>query len=169
MIAYIFTDGASRGNPGDASYGCWVMVAGRLSWGIGYYIGTATNNVAEYSGVIRGLEFALEALEAYDITSAILFTDSEVVVKQLSGEYACRDAKLIPLYETALAFIANAKKPLSIRHILRESNTKADAMANLAIERRSGVVSRETYDSVEGIPLSQNTSPVTRPIKRRRT
>ena len=168
MTAHVYTDGASKSNPGPAAYGCWLMIHGRLSWGFGCYLGDkVSNNVAEYSGIVRGLELAVAALDHYDITNAVLYTDSQLAARQLSGEYECRDAKLRPLFETAQAFIASAKKPIAIVHILRESNTLADAMANEAISRHGNVSSLSGYVSEGGAVPSRLTAPEPRPMKKR--
>jgi ribonuclease HI len=167
----VFTDGASRGNPGSAAFGCWITVAGRLSWGLGHYLGTGiTNNVAEYHGLVRGLELALDALAAYDVERANVYTDSDLVVRQLSGEFACNDEKLVPLLDRARALMGSAPKPLSVAHVLRESNTLADAMANRALDECISVTTApptfifETHDTAR----LQNVPPRVRPVKRRK-
>jgi ribonuclease HI len=129
--------------------------------------------VAEYSGVVRGLELALEVLEAYDVESATLYTDSELAAKHISGEYECRDAKLVPFYETAMVFLKAAKKPLAVRHVFRESNTLANALADEAARRRASVTTARTLDNLiviadGSVPPSQNTMPEERPPKRQR-
>lgn len=167
----IFTDGASRGNPGEAAFGCWIAVTGRLAWGLGHYLGTGvTNNVAEYHGLIRGLELAHDAMAAYDVERANVFTDSNLVVQQLAGTYACNDEKLVPLLARARALLAAAPKPLSVDHVLRESNTLADAMANRALDEHISVTTApvtfifETHDTAR----LQNVPPRVRPTKRRK-
>ena len=177
MLASVHTDGASSANPGPGSYGCWVSAPGRLAWGVGVFLGErVTNNEAEYEGVAHGLHLALELLAATDIAGVVLATDSELVVKQLTGEYACREPRLVPLLARARALLARAAaehagKRLTVQHVRRESNTLADRMAALALESRTTVASRHEFTSLAprpGTVYSQNVPPAARPVKKRR-
>jgi len=173
MTAHIFTDGASRANPGHAAYGVWVNELGRASWGEGVYLGDAiTNNTAEFKGVLRGLELALELMAAYDVAGVVLHSDSDNTVKYLSGEYQVSAAHLVPLYEQAKAMQARATKPLSVRHIMREANGLADYMANEALDALGSVASLRATTLVtvgaSAPPPSQTRPAPARKIKRKR-
>ncbi|MEM2963758.1 MAG: ribonuclease HI family protein [Candidatus Anstonellales archaeon] len=91
----VYTDAGARGNPGPAAIAVLVFEGGKLIKEHGEYIGKATNNQAEYQAVIKGLEMAKD-MGASDVR---LFTDSELVCRQLKGEYKAKDRKLKPLYE----------------------------------------------------------------------
>ncbi|MEW6724890.1 MAG: ribonuclease HI family protein [Bacillota bacterium] len=127
----IYTDGASRGNPGHAAYGVVVLdFRSETIYEISDYLGQATNNVAEYRGLLAGLEKAA-ALGAEEV---ILYADSELIIRQLLGQYQVKSEGLRPLYDEARALIARFAKFKPI-HIAREANTRADSLANRAIER----------------------------------
>lgn len=130
-VALAFSDGASRGNPGRASVGVRILAAdGTELLAEGEVIGMATNNVAEYRGVIhaltRALELGLDALE--------LRMDSELVVKQLNGEYRVKQAALAELKEQVDA-LRPRFKTLRVKHVRREANREADQLANEALDR----------------------------------
>ena len=130
LIAY--ADGASRGNPGPAAYGavlCDPDGAELDAWG--NPIGRATNPVAEYHGAIAAVEAAL----ARGATNLELRLDSELIVNQLEGRYRVRNKRLRPLYERLVA-LTNQLEVFRPVHVYREFNTRADAMANQALDRR---------------------------------
>lgn len=123
MKAQLYCDGASRGNPGDAGIGCLIVLDNKKIE-ISEYIGKTTNNVAEYTALIKGLEEALkEKVEEIEI-----FLDSELIVHQINGVYKVRNEKLIPLYEKVKKLLNNFKK-YKIFHIYREGNSIADKLA----------------------------------------
>ena len=135
----IRTDGAARGNPGPASAGAVLIDASRpdardprasADASISEFLGVQTNNVAEYTGVVRALELARE-LGARDVS---LMLDSKLIVEQLSGRWRIKDAKLIPLWEAARAILRTFDR-WSIVHVPRAQNSAADALANEAIDR----------------------------------
>ena len=125
----IYVDGGSRGNPGPSGVGVLVLDAGgkRLKE-ISKYIGEATNNIAEYNALLYGLEEAL-ILKADEI---VVNLDSELVAKQLTGDYRVKDAGLKPLFERAMNMLKSFKS-FEIRHIEREKNKEADKLVNRAI------------------------------------
>jgi len=126
----IFTDGASRGNPGPASIGVAIKdERGLLIDSISKAIGRTTNNQAEYRAIIAALERAL-SLEA---THVDLRSDSELVVKQINGLYRVKKASLKPLYLKA-AQLASQFKSFTITSIPREKNVEADKLANMALD-----------------------------------
>lgn len=134
LIAY--ADGASRGNPGPSSYGAVVLSqdGGELR-AISETIGRTTNNVAEYRGAIAAVAAALEL----GATELDLRMDSELIVRQLEGRYRVRNAKLKPLFERLSALIGQLEG-FRVRHVPRENNKRADALANAALDGRASDV-----------------------------
>ena len=122
-------DGGSRGNPGPAAWGVVVLdAAGRAVEGFAGAIGRATNNVAEYTALLEALAIAL----ARDADDVELFADSELVVKQLRGDYKVKHPDLIPLHAEAVRLIARLRK-FKIGHVPRERNKDADRLVNRAL------------------------------------
>ena len=122
-------DGASRGNPGPAAIGVAVMRDGRPVREIAEAIGVTTNNVAEYRAFLRALEEAA-ALGARRVR---VQSDSELLVRQLSGRYKVRSPQLVPLHRMALARRREFDE-VSVVHVPREQNREADALANQALD-----------------------------------
>jgi probable phosphoglycerate mutase len=128
--ARLSTDGGSRGNPGPAAYG-YVLEAvdGTVLDARGEAIGTATNNVAEYSGLIAGLEAALErGVDEIEVVS-----DSELLVKQMRGEYKVKNETLRELVEDAHA-LADKLRRVTYTAVRREHNELADRLVNEALD-----------------------------------
>jgi ribonuclease HI len=122
-------DGGSRGNPGPAAWGVVVLdAAGRAVEGFAGAIGRATNNVAEYTGLLEALAIAL----ARDADDVELLADSELVVKQVRGEYKVRHPDLIPLHAEAVRLIAGFRR-FKIGHVPRDKNKDADKLVNRAL------------------------------------
>jgi ribonuclease HI len=135
----IRTDGAARGNPGPSSLGAVLIDASRPDArdplatpdaSISEYLGHGTNNVAEYTGLVRALELAAEL----GATEVDLLLDSKLIVEQLNGRWRAKDAKLIPLLIAAQQRLRSMRR-WSAAHVPRAENTAADALANEAIER----------------------------------
>jgi ribonuclease HI len=123
-------DGAARGNPGPAGAGAVLTTPdGAVVAEIAEGLGEATNNVAEYTAAIRGLERAAE-LGADEVT---LRSDSQLLVNQLLGRYRVRTAHLVPLYERALALSGGFRR-VRFEHVPRERNRAADRLANRAVD-----------------------------------
>lgn len=122
-------DGASRGNPGRAAIGVVVLKDGVPIREIGEAIGQTTNNIAEYRALLRGLEEAA-ALGARTVR---ICSDSELVVRQLSGQYKVRSPHLAPLYRQALSRMRQFDQ-VAVVHVPREQNQGADALANRALD-----------------------------------
>lgn len=126
----IHCDGASRGNPGDAGIGYVIADSSGVSVKEECdYLGQATNNVAEYTALIRALQDSLK-LGAKGVT---VYSDSELLVKQIKGEYRVKNPGLAPLYQQAAGLIARFNA-FSIAHIPRAENKKADQLANKGID-----------------------------------
>jgi len=130
LVAHI--DGGARGNPGPAGYGVHVEDANgsRVAELYGY-LGIATNNTAEYAGLLAALEYAL----ASRIASLRVLSDSELLVRQLEGRYRVKDPKMQVLHAAARRLIAGLRE-FSVEHVRREENREADRLANLAMDRR---------------------------------
>lgn len=132
LQAYI--DGGSRGNPGESGIGVYFPGVVRIA----EYVGTGTNNFAEYSALVAALRFAVfsrcEELE--------VFADSELVVKQITGEYQVKNEGIRPLYQSALRWKALIPH-FAISHVRRENNKEADKLANLAMDTRRNSVKWE--------------------------
>ena len=127
------SDGASRGNPGPSGAGAVLRDPnGAIVREISQYLGLATNNQAEYLALI----LALEAAIGVGATHLDLRLDSELLVKQLRGEYRVRSPQLQPLFEQAQRLLRRIGS-VSIRHVPREQNAAADRLANQAIEHHS--------------------------------
>lgn len=129
MAIEVYVDGAARGNPGPAGIGVVIKDGPKIIEEISAYIGKATNNIAEYMALIRGLEEVL----IRGLTSASFYSDSELLVKQLNGEYKVKHENLVPLNYHVLTLI-NRMKVFSIKHVTRDKNEHADKMANEGID-----------------------------------
>jgi ribonuclease HI len=128
--ARLFTDGGARGNPGPAAYGFVIEAEdGTVLAAEGKAIGTATNNVAEYSGLVAGLEKALEL----HVPRVEVISDSELMVKQMRGEYRVKNAALRGLHIAANA-LARRLEEVEYRHVKRAHNELADRLVNEALD-----------------------------------
>jgi len=124
----ICADGAARGNPGPAAIGATIRdERGNLIASISRRIGVTTNNQAEYQAIIAALEKAISLGARY----VELYTDSELVVKQINGRYKVKKAVLRPLYQKVIQLIGSLEG-FTITHIPREQNAEADKLANKA-------------------------------------
>lgn len=135
MTVQIFTDGAARGNPGPAGIGVVIRNEKEVLLEVADYIGRATNNVAEYMALIRGLEEAIDMGEG----SIEVFADSELMVRQIKGEYRVKNEGLAPLFLNARSLIKQFKH-FSITHVPREANEHADLLSNKGIDGHSTVL-----------------------------
>ncbi len=134
MKVMAFTDGASRGNPGDAAIGIvWKDESGTVLKKHRRFLGKTTNNVAEYSALIECLRLTVSA-ETFSCTELVVHTDSELMARQMNGEYKVKDAGLRVLFQQAQAIIVSAPFRCAIRHVPRALNKEADALANEAID-----------------------------------
>ncbi|MFI5057023.1 MAG: reverse transcriptase-like protein [Candidatus Acidiferrales bacterium] len=130
-------DGGSRGNPGPASYGVVIRdPRGETVARLKKYIGRMTNNVAEYYGLIAALDYA----QSKGIRALRVESDSELLVKQMRGQYKVKHADLRPLFERARK-MSQALESFRIEHVYREQNREADALANEALDATSGAAS----------------------------
>ena len=133
MKLIIYTDGASRGNPGHASFGFTVSDgSGKLLHSRGKYIGIATNNVAEYTGVYEALKFVKEKY-GDRATEIEFYADSKLVAEQLSGRFKIKSAHLKPIIEK-IKILSLELVRVEYSHIPRSQNSAADRLANLALD-----------------------------------
>ncbi|MHB1348400.1 MAG: ribonuclease HI family protein [Desulfobulbaceae bacterium] len=130
---FLYTDGASRGNPGEAGAGAVLLDGDRRQLATrAIYLGRCTNNVAEYRALLAGLEMALEN----GCEKLTILLDSELIVRQISGLYKVKNAHLQPLYLQAKGLLQRFKE-WRIRHVPRAENAKADQLANQGIDRKN--------------------------------
>jgi ribonuclease HI len=128
IVAYI--DGGSRGNPGPAGFGVRIEDAsGNLVEQFHGSLGVATNNVAEYHGLLAALRWALD----HRASPLLIRSDSELLVKQMLGVYRVKNPGLQPLYREACA-LTRAIGQVRFEHVRRERNTEADRLANEAMD-----------------------------------
>ncbi len=129
--AEMHCDGASSGNPGDSGIGVVINVGHKESHCLSEYIGTATNNVAEYSALLRGLEEA----KSLGIRQIDIYMDSELIVKQIKGIYRVKNENLLPLWNRAKSLLKEFAH-YSVTHVPREMNKEADALATRAVKQK---------------------------------
>lgn len=137
MKCLAFTDGAARGNPGESGIGVVVKDEnGAVLATVKRYLGTATNNQAEYTALLALLEF-LRTADAPRCTELVVHTDSELMARQYSGQYKVKDPGLKVLYENVKLQVKQAPFTVTVRHIPRAQNAEADRLANDAIDLRA--------------------------------
>jgi ribonuclease HI len=128
----IHVDGACRGNPGEAGFGIHIVDATGATTDLYGYLGRATNNVAEYQALLHALRHAL----GRNAGRIEVRSDSELMVRQLSGRYGVKNPGLRPLHREALELLRRFESA-TIRHVPREENREADRLANRALDLRS--------------------------------
>jgi ribonuclease HI len=127
----VFSDGASRGNPGPAGAGAVIIdSSGRIIREISMFLGQMTNNQAEYQALI----LALKEVSSLRPEKLIIKMDSQLVARHITGEYKVKDLKLIPLHAIVMQQLKLIKS-WKVEHVPREQNCMADALANQAIDR----------------------------------
>lgn len=125
MVTAYF-DGGSRGNPGPAGWGAYIVDGnGAVLAELSGALGVATNNVAEYNGLIAALEWAV----AQGLTELHVKGDSQLLVEQMRGNYRVKNEGLIPLYQKARTLVSRIGK-VSFEHVRREHNKEADRLSN---------------------------------------
>jgi len=138
LSAVMYCDGACSGNPGESGIGVVINISGgntgpdaiESHYRISDYIGSATNNIAEYSALIRGLEKA----RSLGIKRLDVFLDSELIVRQMSGMYKVKNKNLIPLWNQAKDILPAFDK-CTITHVRRELNQEADSLARQGVSK----------------------------------
>jgi probable phosphoglycerate mutase len=138
MLYTLYADGGSRGNPGKAGAGAVVFDSiGKRVVEVADFLGTATNNIAEYEAVIRGLkalraEFPEDHFKTHEV---LVRMDSKLVIEQIKGNYKVKHPNLVPRYLEAKNVIARGFTKVSFEHVPRERNKDADALANEAMDK----------------------------------
>lgn len=124
-------DGGARGNPGPAGYGVYMRDAkGTTIAELSEYLGIKTNNFAEYSALLAALDYAV----AHGIRALKVISDSELMVRQMNGQYRVNSPDLKPMYEKARSLSRKLDR-FTIEHVLRGKNQQADKLANEAMDR----------------------------------
>lgn len=129
MTYELYTDGGARGNPGPAAIGVVLKKDGKVIYEHSSYIGKDTNNVAEYKAILSGLETSAEK----GIKEVDCYLDSELVVKQLNGEYKVKQPHLRLLW-TEVKTVENKFVKISYHHVKREKNKHADMLVNKVLD-----------------------------------
>lgn len=131
----IFTDGGARGNPGPSAIGVYIRSRDKTLAKIGLKIGITTNNVAEYSAVVKAYEFMIQNKSLFNsFTTINFFMDSELVVKQLNGLYKVKNENLRELLFKIRNAESEFKAKIFYSHVPREKNKIADYLVNLALD-----------------------------------
>ncbi|MGA2169243.1 MAG: ribonuclease HI family protein [Terracidiphilus sp.] len=157
-------DGGSRGNPGPSGFGAVIEDPhGRIVARLSDFLGVQTNNYAEYSGLLAVLAWALE----HNAKRLRVVSDSELMVKQMKGQYKVKSPGLVPLWEDAKRRAARLDR-FEMRHTLRGGNREADRLANEAMDRGMGraVSGASAVSGVSGVSASVG-QPVSRPAANR--
>jgi ribonuclease HI len=126
----IHTDGGARGNPGPAAYAFVIERPDRPAFEEKAYLGQTTNNIAEYTGLVK----ALERAKNLGARRVVVYSDSELMVRQMTGQYKVKNEGLIPLYRQAAAF-SRGFESFAIHHVRREQNKHADRLCNEALDQ----------------------------------
>lgn len=134
----VYSDGGARGNPGPAAYGFVVLEKnGTVLFEQGKTIGISTNNIAEYSGVIAALTWIDTNISHETISSLEVFLDSELVARQLSGQYKVKNETLRNLFYTVKQKEQSIAVPIIYTSIPREKNKEADRLVNMALDNQT--------------------------------
>ena len=129
---YLYTDGASRGNPGQGGAGVVIIDnMGKEIFSKGFYLGHCTNNEAEYKALIIGLAEA----SGTGCDNIVVFLDSQLIVRQINGEYQVKNKNLLPLFGQVMDLLAFFRR-YRVEHIPRSENTRADQFANEGIDNK---------------------------------
>lgn len=137
MQALIHIDGGARGNPGPAAAGVCITTpdGSEALHEAGYWLGELTNNEAEYQGLLHALKVARQL----NFENILVKSDSELMVKQIKGEYRVKAANLKPLFVEARELLAGFPS-WAIEHVRREKNKRADQLANIAMDAKRDVI-----------------------------
>jgi len=149
----IHTDGGSRGNPGPAGYAYTIERPGQPAIEDKGYLGSTTNNIAEYAGLIKAMEHA----KKLGARRLLIHSDSELIINQMNGVYKVKHPGLLPLYEEADE-LRRSFDNVTLRHVRREHNKRADRLCNQALDAASG-----TQSPGFSTPLTKNTPSPTAP------
>ena len=135
----LYADGGARGNPGPAGAGAVVFDAiGKRVVEVSDYLGVATNNIAEYEAVLRGIKALAGEFPAdyFHTATLTIKMDSKLVIEQLKGAYKVKHPNLVPRYLETKNFLARHFTTVSFEHVPRERNKDADELANRAMDKK---------------------------------
>jgi phosphoribosylglycinamide formyltransferase-1 len=149
----IYTDGGSRGNPGPAAAG-FILASpnGNQIQSKALFLGQTTNNVAEYTAIVK----ALEAAKQIGAKRVAVFSDSELLVKQINGQYKVRSEQIRPFFQQAVSLI-NEFEECKVKHITRDKNQEADELVNQALNLEQDI---ENRPGAKATPAAKNKKPV---------
>lgn len=133
MDLTLHTDGGSRNNPGEAAIAYIIRNKGKEIYANHRAIGIATNNVAEYTALIDGLDYIYTYIQNNEVKSISVFSDSQLMVRQMLGNYKIKDATIKILAAKAKSVIQKIDKPVNFTHILREKNSETDALVKKSL------------------------------------
>jgi ribonuclease HI len=157
-VLHIHTDGASRGNPGAAAYAYVIERDGGPPVEEADCLGRMTNNQAEYTALIRALRHALELGAGFEV---VVHSDSELMVRQMNGEYRVKNEELRPLYEEARDLARRFRGGVTLRHVRRSENSRADALCNEALDGKRRATPRASDFAPAGpAPARRPAAPV---------
>jgi len=131
MSCILFFDGACRGNPGPMAIGAVLLENGKKIRELSKKIGRGTNNIAEWSALIEGLKLAI----SHGCRELEVRGDSQLIIRQISGQYRVNSPNLIPLYNETRKLCVNFEK-LSFKWVQREENSYTDALSNMALDKK---------------------------------
>jgi ribonuclease HI len=131
----VYIDGASRNNPGPAGAGIYILQDENPLYSYGFYVGKKTNNQAEYLALLLALFYIRQLV--YSTDNIHIFSDSQLLIRQLEGAYQVKHAELKPLHRAARILLAPLR--YTATHILREENSIADSLANEGIDKKNPV------------------------------
>ncbi len=135
MKLQINTDGGSRGNPGRAAYGVVYTLSGVPQWEKSGFLGIATNNEAEYQGLIAALEHLPEFLQNTPVDEVEIQMDSNLVVQQVNGAWKTKDARMREYVVQARALLQKIAIPVKLQYVPRAQNAAPDALVNQCLDQ----------------------------------
>jgi len=140
MEVSLYTDGGSRGNPGPGAAGIYIVTPNGKEYVFGFYLGVVTNNQAEYYALRLGLEQVKSLSMMMDGAKLLIYMDSELVVKQMRGEYKIKDSGL-SLIQRSIQPLIHEFPMVEFKHIPREDNSVADGAVNSVLDLQDGIKS----------------------------
>ncbi len=138
MNINVYTDGGSRGNPGPSAFGLVVYDdQQQIIHKDSKYLGVKTNNEAEYAGLIAALEWIKKNQSKLNLSNINFYSDSQLMVRQISGIYRVKASNLIPIFQEAKKLISQINLSINFQDVRRELNELADQLANEAMDRKN--------------------------------
>ncbi|MEK7526208.1 MAG: ribonuclease HI family protein [Patescibacteria group bacterium] len=139
-VLKVFTDGGSRGNPGPAAAGVYITLGEQEVFKGGKYLGETTNNIAEYKALVLAVNWVLSNFSKHSVKEVLFTMDSELIVKQIKGEYKVKDEKLKEHYifvNEKLSQLKLSGVNYQFRHVKRHENKVADKVVNQILDKSS--------------------------------